>query len=141
MAIDQLTDRLKEGGFDNLLSGVRNLLPANKLLPVTRLAEALMDPASANTQSLQETDEYLFLDPRASRAHAGMGASGVANKGKRTVFNTGVVFVVGGAGYNEYGNLTEWAGKSGKKVTYGGTEILAPEEFIRILEGLGRASS
>ncbi|KZT44570.1 Sec1-like protein [Sistotremastrum suecicum HHB10207 ss-3] len=138
---NRLTDRLKEGGFDNLLSGVRNLLPANKLLPVTRLAEALMDPASANTQSLQETDEYLFLDPRASRGHGAMGAGGVANKGKRTVFNTGVVFVVGGAGYIEYGNLTEWAGKSGKKVTYGGTEILAPEEFIRILDALGRASS
>ncbi|KIO28386.1 hypothetical protein M407DRAFT_14746 [Tulasnella calospora MUT 4182] len=31
------TDRLKDGGFDNLLSGVKNFLPQSKNLPVTRL--------------------------------------------------------------------------------------------------------
>lgn len=139
----KLTDRLKEGGLDNLISGVKNFLPANKSLPVTRLTEALMDPASASNQSLQETDEYLFLDPRAPRQGGGAGNfGGTAGTGrsKRMVFSDAIVFMVGGAGYVEYGNLEEWAGKTGKRVTYGGTEIIDPEGFLRILEELGRGS-
>jgi hypothetical protein len=148
---EQLTDRLKEGGLENLISGVKNFLPANKLLPVTRLTEALMDSSSASNQSLQETDDFLFLDPRAPKhTHAGTGfgasgggggagGSGGGARGKRMAFAEGVVFVVGGAGYVEYGNLEEWAGRTGKRVTYGGTEILDPGGFVGILEGLGKA--
>jgi hypothetical protein len=73
---NRLTDRLKEGGLENLLSGVKNFLPSSKLLAVTRLTEALMDPAAATTASLQATDDYLFLDPRLPRS--GLGAGGGA---------------------------------------------------------------
>ncbi|KAH9898282.1 Sec1-like protein [Cubamyces lactineus] len=146
------TDRLKDGGLENLISGVKNFLPANKLLPVTRLTEALMDPSAASNQSLQETDDYLFLDPRAPRnPNAGLGISGVGAPGggagggsgrsRRMAFSEGIVFVVGGAGYVEYGNLEEWAKKTGKRVTYGGTEIVDPGGFVRVLESLGKASS
>lgn len=149
---NRLTDRLKDGGLENLISGVKNFLPANKLLPVTRLTEALMESSAASNQSLQETDDYLFLDPRAPRnAHAGLGISGVntpggaANAGsgrtKRMAFAEGTVFVVGGAGYVEYGNLEEWAKRMGKRVTYGGTEILDPGGFVKLLEGLGKAGA
>lgn len=107
-----------------------------------------MDSSSASNQSLQETDDYLFLDPRAPR-NAGLGFSGAggpggmggaasAGRAKRMAFAEGVVFVVGGAGYVEYGNLEEWAAKTGKKVTYGGTEIVDPGRFVGILEGLGK---
>ncbi|KAF5312827.1 hypothetical protein D9619_002714 [Psilocybe cf. subviscida] len=140
---NRLTDRLKDGRFDTLLSGVKNFLPANKLFPVTRLTEALMDSSAASNQSLAETDEFLFLDPRAPR-HAHMpgapGGSG-ATKGKRMAFAEGMVFVVGGAGYVEYGNLEEWAGKTGKRVTYGGTEIVDPGGFVKVLESLGKVGS
>lgn len=127
----QLTSTLEKGGVGSLLSGVKNFLPANKLLPVTRLTEALMDPASASTASLQETDDYIFLDPRARS-----GAGGEL-KGKRMMFQEGIVFAVGGAGYAEYGNLGEWATKSGRKVAYGGTEILEPTAFLNVLARLG----
>jgi len=142
---NRLTDRLKEGGLENLISGVKNFLPTNKLLPVTRLTEALMDSSAASNQSLQETDDYLFLDPRAPRnANAGLpgvpGSSGVS-KGRRMAFAEGMVFIVGGAGYVEYGNLEEWAGKTGKKVTYGGTEIVDPGGFVEVLEGLGKSAT
>ncbi|KAM5531712.1 hypothetical protein V8D89_014632 [Ganoderma adspersum] len=148
---NRLTDRLKDGGLENLISGVKNFLPANKLLAVTRLTEALMDPSAASNQSLQETDEYIFLDPRAPRnPNAGLGISGVGAPGtggpgsgraRRMAFSEGIVFVVGGAGYVEYGNLEEWAKKTGKRVSYGGTEIVDPGGFVQVLEALGKASS
>lgn len=66
-----------------------------------------------------------------------------------------IVFVVGGASYVEFANLQEWAARTsaggaagggggamsggaqgGKKITYGGTELVAPNEFMRILGSL-----
>ena len=79
---------IKDRGLDNLISSIKNFLPANKLLPMTRLMEVLMDLSSASNQSLQETDDYLFLDPRAPKnpnASLGIfsvgpgGAGGAAN--------------------------------------------------------------
>ncbi|CAK5277772.1 unnamed protein product [Mycena citricolor] len=138
---NKLTDRFATTGFEGLISGVKNFLPTNKLLPVTRVTEALMDSASASNSSLQETDDFLFLDPRAPRTSAigpgGIGGSGAGTgRSRRMAFAESVVFVVGGAGYVEYGNLEEWAAKTGKRVTYGGTDIVDPSAFIRILEGL-----
>ncbi|KAH9944281.1 Sec1-like protein [Epithele typhae] len=136
----KLTVHLKDGGLENLISGVKNFLPANKLLAVTRLTEALMDPSAASNQSLQETDEYLFLDPRAPRnPNAGLGISGVGAPAPGGAGS--IVFVVGGAGYVEYGNLEEWAKKTGKRITYGGTEIVDPGGFVQILESLGKKAT
>lgn len=146
----QLTDRLKEGGLENLISGVKNFLPANKLFPATRLTEALMDPSAASNQSLAETDEYVFLDPRGSRyAQPAAGSTNISATGaapsngraRRMAFAEGMVFVVGGASYVEYGNLEEWATKTGRRLTYGGTEIIDPGAFVTLLGDLGRASS
>ncbi|KAI9455919.1 SLY1 protein [Lactarius psammicola] len=134
---NRLTDRFKEGGLENLISGVRNFLPTNKLCTVTRLTEALMDSGAASNQSLQETDEYIMLDPRAQRNAPTAARAPV----RRTQFTEGIVFVVGGAGYVEYGNLEEWAAKTGRRVTYGGTEIWDPEGFVNALRDLGKAQS
>ncbi|KAF9444597.1 SLY1 protein [Macrolepiota fuliginosa MF-IS2] len=141
---NRLTDRLKDGAFEGLLSGVKNFLPANKLLPVTRLTEALMDSSAASNQSLQETDDYIFLDPRAPRnVNAGLpGGTGTSGaRPKRMTFAEGMVFVVGGAGYVEFGNLEEWAKKSNRRIMYGGTEIVNPGGFIQMFEGLGKSDS
>lgn len=104
-----------------------------------------MDSSVASNQTLQETDEYIFLDPRSSRsANAGLGLSGGvggapggAGRARRMAFSDGMVFMVGGAGYVEYGNLEEWAKKTGKRITYGGTEIIDPGGFLDILKRLG----
>lgn len=118
-------------------------MPSSKLLPVTRIAEALMDPTSAGTASLTETDDYLFLDPRARNVATGpgggVGGEGGEQKARRMTFQDGMVFVVGGAGYAEYGNLGEWASKTGRRVAYGGTEILDPGTFLDVLGKLGAA--
>jgi sec1 family domain-containing protein 1 len=114
---------------------VKNLLPVSKLFRVTRLTEALMDPSAASNQALQETDDFLFLDPRAPRNAA------APTRARRMQFGEGTVFIVGGAGYVEYGNLEEWAKRTNRRVAYGGTEILDPGGFVGVLEGLGRIAA
>lgn len=136
--------------MENLISGVRNFLPTNKLCTVTRLTEALMDSGAASNHSLQETDEYVMLDPRAARnshhssSAAGAAAAAAAARGapvRRSQFTEGIVFVAGGAGYVEYGNLEEWAAKTGRRITYGGTEIWDPESFVSALRDLGNVQT
>lgn len=149
----QITERLREGGItgvglDNIISGVKNFLPARKELTVTRLVEALMDPTTASTKALQDTDDYLYFDPKATRSRT-VGGQQSAGK-NRMQFSESIVFVVGGGGYVEYGNLMEWAaskrdrdgssgsgGAMGRKVTYGSTEIMTPAEFLQVLAVLG----
>ncbi|KPV77123.1 uncharacterized protein RHOBADRAFT_25016 [Rhodotorula graminis WP1] len=167
---NRLTDRLRESGvggvgLDNLISGVKNFLPQRKDFPVTRLVEALMDPSSASTQALQDTDDYLLFDPRAGGRSARPAA---ATQGRgRQQYADAVVFVVGGGSLVEYGNLGEYvqrsvpgaqtggvtggggapAGATGgtvqgtptRRVTYGSTEILTPSEFVKALGNLARA--
>ncbi|WOO84909.1 Protein sly1 [Vanrija pseudolonga] len=143
---NRITDRLREGGItgvglDNLISGVKSFLPAKKELTITHLVESLMEPSTAAAQALQDTDDYLLFDPRATRSR------NTAQSGRtRTQFQESVVFVVGGGGYVEYSNLQEWASRSqkeggggGKRITYGSTEILNPEAFLNALGELGTA--
>jgi hypothetical protein len=72
---------------------------------------------------------------------AGLNAGGPAGRPRRMAFQDGTVFIVGGAGYVEYGNLEEWAKRSGKRVSYGGTDILDPGGFVGVLESLGKSST
>lgn len=101
-----------------------------------------MEPSTASNQALADTDEYLLFDPRATRGRTPASAAG-QNKGRQQ-YAEGVVFVVGGGGYVEYGNIMEWAARSskeggggGKKVTYGSTEIISPVRFLGALAELG----
>lgn len=168
----QLTDRLREGGIggvglDNLISGVKNFLPARKDFPVTRIVEALMDPASASTQALQDTDDYLLFDPR-SGGRSARPAAATQGRGRQQ-YSDAIVFTVGGGSLVEYGNLNEYmmrsvpgaggssitvggvgvsvgAGSGGpvpgaqptRRITYGSTEILTPSEFVHALGSLAR---
>ncbi|SNX81650.1 related to SLY1 protein [Melanopsichium pennsylvanicum] len=151
----RLSDRLKDSGLENLVQGVKNFLPVQKDLTVTRLVASLMEPQGANSQALQETDEYLLFDAKAPRTRAVAWSGGVK---ARQVFQEAIVFVVGGGGYVEFANLQEYAartatgtvagmaaaapynvaggGLNGKKITYGSTEILSPLQFVRALAHL-----
>ena len=100
-----------------------------------------MEPSTASNQALADTDDYLLFDPRATRGRVPT-ASG-AGKGRQQ-YQEGVVFVVGGGGYVEYGNIMEWAARStkeggggGKRVTYGSTEIISPVRVLGVLADLG----
>lgn len=141
----RLTDRLKESGvptsaltanFDSLIGGLKNFLPANRDLTITKIVESIMDPSSAASSAIAKTENYLYFDPRSDRARGNMpppsalragggGASGAlpgsmpgatlapgaANASfgqRRQGFSEAVVFTVGGGSMDEYGNLQEW---------------------------------
>jgi hypothetical protein len=123
----RLTDRFQAAGlganFDSLISGVKNFLPANKDLTLTKITESLMDPQNASTSALQKTEGFLYFDPRSANARGTMPASsksdGAQQGGSRGIeasfgqrrqgFSEAIVFTVGGGSMDEYGNLQDWA--------------------------------
>lgn len=163
----RLTDRFKDAGlganFDNLISGVKNFLPANKDLTLTKITESLMDPQNASTSALQKTEGFLYFDPRSANARGTMppsakdARSGTQEKRgidpsfgqRRQGFSEAIVFTVGGGSMDEYGNLQEWAKRSvgtggavsRKRVVYGSTELVNATSFLQELSKLGRESS
>ena len=128
------TDRLKDGAlganFENLISGVKNFLPINKDLTITKITESIMDPASASSSAIQKTENYLYFDPRSANARgtmpapsqaryqqngipgslSGAGPGTSASFGQRRQgFSEAIVFTVGGGSADEFGNLQDWA--------------------------------
>jgi sec1 family domain-containing protein 1 len=174
----RLTDRLKETGvptglssnFESLIGGIKNFLPANRDLTVTKIVESIMDPSTASSTALNKTEDFLYFDPRSANARGTMpppvrapttgagsnpgGLPGMPAPGtgasfgqRRQGFSEAIVFVVGGGSVDEYGNLQEWISRTGgdrskKRVVYGSTEMLNATEFVQEeLERLGREVS
>ncbi|KAM3075044.1 Vesicle trafficking between the ER and Golgi [Clarireedia jacksonii] len=127
----RLTTSLKDSGItsnvESLLSNVKNFLPANRDLTVTKITESIMDPSSASSGAIAKTENYLYFDPRSANARGTLPPASVARKGegqggaggvgvgvnasfgmRRQGFSEGVVFMVGGGSMDEYGNLGEW---------------------------------
>ncbi|KAJ5111519.1 hypothetical protein N7532_002054 [Penicillium argentinense] len=139
---NRLTDRLTSGGlganFENLLSGVKNFLPANKDLTVTKITESIMDPSAASSSAIAKTENYLYFDPRSANARGAMPptsasrtqqmpggtiqgpGTGATFGQRRQAFNEAIVFTVGGGSMDEYGNLQDWVARtSGQQGTDG----------------------
>ncbi|OJJ60464.1 hypothetical protein ASPSYDRAFT_42202 [Aspergillus sydowii CBS 593.65] len=125
---NRLTDRITSGAlganFDSLISGVKNFLPANKDLTLTKITESIMDPTAASSSAIAKTENYLYFDPRSTNArgtippasasrNAQSGSSSGPGTGasfgqRRQAFNEAIVFTVGGGSMDEYGNLQDW---------------------------------
>lgn len=127
---NRLTDRITSGAlganFDSLISGVKNFLPVNKDLTLTKITESIMDPQAASSSAIAKTESYLYFDPRSANARGAMptsssartqqpGGAGSSAPGinasfgqRRQAFNEAIVFTVGGGSMEEYGNLQEW---------------------------------
>lgn len=129
-----LTDKLNQGGsltegFGNLISGVRNFLPENKDLPITKIAQQLLDPLSHSGSSTSGlTDDFLYFNPHESRG------SHTRPPPKKIVYDQAIVFMVGGGNYFEYANV---ATKLGSKVLYGATDIPTPHHYVAECAELG----
>lgn len=165
---NRFTDRLKETGvptglssnFESLIGGIKNFLPANRDLTITKIVESIMDPSTASSSAIAKTENYLYFDPRSANARGTMpppsavrtgaanppgglpGGPGVtpgtgASFGQRRQgFTESVVFTVGGGSMEEYGNLQEWVERTAgerarRRVVYGSTELLNAREFIK----------
>ncbi|KAG1049761.1 hypothetical protein G6F43_007929 [Rhizopus delemar] len=134
---NKLSDRLKEGGlgggFENLLSGVKNLLPIRKELVVSKIVSDIMSPPQ---NEISKASDFLYFDPKVSK-------NSKAPRPHKVAFQEAIVFVVGGGNYLEYQNLQELANQnnSKRKITYGSTEILSPQQFLDQLATLGKDSS
>jgi hypothetical protein len=169
----RLTSTLKESGvganFENLISGVKNFLPANRDLTVTKITESIMDPQGASSSAIAKTENYLYFDPKSANARGTQPPPSAARKGeqmpggmghtpginasfgmRRQQFSEAIVFTVGGGSMDEYGNLQEWAKRTGaggsgaqtgalrRRVVYGSTELTNAEEFLKVeLDKLG----
>lgn len=169
-----LNDRFGvSANFETLISGVKNFLPANRDLTVTKITESIMDPAGASSSAIAKTEGYLYFDPRSANARGtmpppsaaraqqqtggmpgGLGSLGPGTGAtfgqRRQGFSEAVVFTVGGGSMDEYGNLQEWAKRTGaggsgaekgagkRRVVYGSTELINAEDFLKLeLEKLG----
>lgn len=145
----RLTDRLKETGVPtnaltsnvaSLLGGIKNFLPVDRDLTVTKITESIMDPSSASSSAIAKTEHYLYFDPRSANARgtmpqpsalraqaggatapgglpgSGLGAqtagTGASFGQRRQGFSEAMVFMVGGGSMDEYGNLQEWAARA-----------------------------
>jgi hypothetical protein len=142
---NRLTDRITSGAlganFDSLISGVKNFLPANKDLTLTKITESIMDPSSASSSAIAKTENYLYFDPRSANARGAMpptsavrhaqgqqpGGPGVVGAGagasfgqRRQAFNEAIVFTVGGGSMEEYGNLQDWVRRTSGQTGSGG---------------------
>ncbi|KAF2243817.1 Sec1-like protein [Trematosphaeria pertusa] len=165
----RVTDRFKDAGlganFEGILSGIKNFLPTNKDLTLTKITESLMDPANASSSAISKTENYLYFDPRSANARGTLPPASQArnqqNVGRgieatfgqrRQAFSEAIVFTVGGGSMDEYGNLQEWAkrtsagGASGtgqkRRIIYGSTALLSPTEFVtKDLAVLGKEST
>jgi len=170
----RLTAGFKEAGIganlDNLISGVKNFLPVNKDLTLTKIVESIMDPQNASSAAIARTEHYLYFDPRSANARGSMPASarGQQQQGspgvtrgievsfgqRRQGFSESIVFVVGGGSLEEYNNLQSFASRTSagagaqaaaaprRRVVYGSTEILNAQSFVEEeLAKLGRESA
>lgn len=147
--------------FDSIVGGLKNFLPANQDLTITKIVESIMDPSSAASSAIAKTENYLYFDPRSDRARgtlpqpstlrAGGAAPGAmpgsANLGpgsgasfgqRRQGFSEAVVFTVGGGSMDEYGNLQEWIKRTAgsgdrtkRRIVYGSTELVNAADFIK----------
>ncbi|KAI0133940.1 Sec1-like protein [Xylariales sp. AK1849] len=170
----RLTDRVKDagvtlpGGFnlDSLSGALKNLIPVNRDLTITKIVESIMDPQTASTSALAKTEGYMFFDPRSANARGTMPAPSVVRAGtgsapgalpgsqtlgtgasfgqRRQGYTDAIMFVVGGGSMDEYGNLQEWIARTGgerakKRAIYGATEIMNATEFVKgPLDSLGQ---
>lgn len=74
------TDRFASSPFgnvslDTLVSGVKNFLPVNRDLTLTKIVESIMDPTAASSSAIAKTENYLYFDPRNAHARGTIGAA------------------------------------------------------------------
>ncbi|KAJ1944444.1 Vesicle trafficking between the ER and Golgi, partial [Linderina macrospora] len=141
---NRLTGLTDNSSIGSIFSGVRNLLPSRKQLPVTRIVEAAMGGSSTglgigmrsaassvvggnSSSAARMVEDFVHFDPKQVRRGNLAGSNGVRpGRGVQdSAAQEAIVFVVGGGNYVEYQNLVEFAQRSTprKNIVYGSTDI------------------
>ncbi|ORX70790.1 Sec1-like protein [Linderina pennispora] len=155
---NRLTGLTDNSSIGSIFSGVRNLLPSRKQLPVTRIVEAAMGgtprasasacgpqlaPLSVETAAQQCAWSRTLSTLTPSRRGAELAGSNGVRTGRGShdsAAQEAIVFVVGGGNYVEYQNLTEFAQRSTphKNIVYGSTDIVNSKRFLEQLARLNQ---
>nr|CAB3265891.1 sec1 family domain-containing protein 1 [Phallusia mammillata] len=119
---------LMSTGSQFVMEGVKNLVIKKHNLPVTKILDSLMELKNSS-----ETEKYRYFDPKILRSvDSGAGRT-------KLPYSDAVVFVVGGGNYIEYHNLMEYSkSKTGKRISYGCSELANASQFLRQLSLLGK---
>lgn len=124
-----LSNKFFDRGKGLLLQGVRNLLPAKKVLPITQTVETLMNN--------KEEANFLCMDPLRDAVAATQFQQPPTGL-QRLPFRCGVAFVVGGASFVEAAALREAATRMQRQILYGSTDFPSPCDFLDELTELGK---
>jgi hypothetical protein len=167
---NRLASKVVEHGA-GLFQGVKNLLPASKDLPLTKIVDALVNAKDNATHQA-----YLYYDPKLVNVKGAVPVKQI-NMAQRAKFKEALVFVLGGGNFVEFQNLQAYADKQAAKhaakqsggtlgsmglgsggggasagsglqdasahltISYGSTEIVSPSEFLASLASLGGSSN
>ncbi|SOV77324.1 Sec1 family protein, putative [Plasmodium sp. gorilla clade G3] len=112
----------------NILQGAKNLLPKRREIKITKLVETLLEnkPSSLN-------DQFIYIDPKTPPT---------ANKNdkiyiKQENIKECIIFLIGGGNYIEVSALNDLEDKLNKKIIYGTTDFVRPENFVQELNQIG----
>jgi len=118
---------LMSTGSQFVMEGVKNLVVKKHNLPITKILDSLMELKSSS-----EVDNYRYFDPKLTRS-----IDQTSGRSKMP-FSDAIVFVVGGGNYIEYHNLMDYVkNKTGKRISYGCSELLNASQFLAQLSYLG----
>lgn len=108
--------------------GVKKLLPSESMGTVTQVIDALMD-----LKPSELTQNYLYMDPKQLRP----GPPTTTVPKGRAPFDECMVFMVGGGNFCEYQNLSDYAQRNRKTITYGCSELVSADQFLDQMSVLG----
>ncbi|KAK4523802.1 hypothetical protein GAYE_SCF00G1698 [Galdieria yellowstonensis] len=127
---ESIMSRVVEQGYKGLTQvaeSLKKLIPSNKAFMVARIVESLMENSKA---SENEASNFVFLDPKVRKGKS------VESQKASVPFQDAIVFIVGGGNYVEYQNLKDHIRKD-KRIIYGTTDVVSPDEFLHQLSRLG----
>ncbi|CAI2348293.1 unnamed protein product [Caenorhabditis sp. 36 PRJEB53466] len=135
-----------------VMEGVKNLVPKEHNLPLTKMIDALNTPPSSagissavginqmiggSSQAPDVDETFCFFDPKLMH----QPTKETIIMARQQPAQDLILFVVGGGNYVEYQNLVDYGKRKNLvRVTYGCTELVNPTQFCDQLTRLGRAS-
>merc|ERR1711920_1011130 len=125
---EKVTSKVQKGGGGLLtaaMDGIQRVVHSKKEPLICQALDSLMEHKMLNV-----TENYLYFDPSPN------GESGIRRNDLRSAyrpFRRAIAFVVGGGSYVEMHALQAWAQARGRQVTFGSTDMVAPDQLLQEL--------